>query len=123
MRRPSNKELFGKLRDARAAVQHGNIFLIDQEIIAEDAIELDYDISDELQEVLAELLDETTLHHYAGSRPPQKSYKQDIEDLELFAFVVESRRFACRIYFKFALVEGSLWLVSLHQDRPTEKSS
>ena len=123
MQRPSNKELFGKLREARAAVQKGNIFLIDQDVIAEDAIELDYDIGDELQQVLAELLDETTVHNYAGSRPPQKSYKQEIEGLELFAFVVESRRFGCRAYFKFALIEGSLWLVSLHQDRPMEKPS
>lgn len=111
------------MRDARAAVQHENIYLIDQDVIAEDAIELDYDIGDELQQVLAELLDETAVHHYAGSRPPQKSYKQDIEGLELFAFVVESRRFASRVYFKFALIEESLWLVSLHQDRPMEKSS
>jgi len=70
MQRPSNKELFGKLRDARAAVQHGHIFIIDQDVIAEDAIELDYDMGDELQQVLVELLDETTVHHYAGSRPP-----------------------------------------------------
>ena len=123
MLRPSNKELFGKLRDARAAVQHDNIFLIDQDVIAEDAIELDYNIGDELLAVLAELLDETTVHHYAGTRPPQKSYEQEIEDVELFAFAVESRRFACRVYFKFALVEESLWLVSLHQDRPMEKST
>ncbi len=122
MPRPSNKELFGKLRDARTAARKGNISLIDQDIIAEDAIELDYDIGDELQAVLAELLDEKTVRHYAGTRPPQKSYKQEIEGLELFAFVVESRRFGCRVYFKFAIVEGSLWLVSLHQDRPMEKS-
>lgn len=123
MLRPSNKELFGKLRDARAAVQRGHIFLIDQDVIAEDAIELDYDIGDELQAVLAALLDETTVHHYAGARPPQKSYKPEIEGLDLFPFAVESRRFACRVYFKFALIQGSLWLVSLHQDRPMEKSS
>lgn len=123
MLRPSNKELFGKLREARAAVQLGNIFFIDQDVIAEDAIGLDYDIGDELQQVLAELIDETSVHHYAGSRPPQRSYKQEIEGLELFAFVVESRRFGCRVYFKFALIEGALWLVSLHQDRPMEKPS
>lgn len=123
MLRPSNKELFGKLREARAAVQLGNIFLIDQDVIAEDAIGLDYDIGDELQQVLAELIDETSVHHYAGSRPPQRSYKLEIEGLELFAFVVESRRFGCRVYFKFALIEGALWLVSLHQDRPMEKPS
>lgn len=123
MQRPSNKELFGKLREARAAVQKGNIFPLDQDVIAEDAIELGYDIGDELQQVLTELLDESTVHHYAGSRPPQKSYKQEIEGLELFAFVVESRRFAGRVYFKFAIIEGLLWLVSLHQDRPMEKPS
>lgn len=123
MQRPSKKELFGKLRDARAAVNQGNIFLIDQDVIAEDAIELGYDIGDELPQVLAELLEETTVHHYAGSRPPQKSYKQDIEGLELFPFVIESHRFACRMYIKFAIIEDSLWLVSLHQDRPMEKLS
>lgn len=123
MTRPSDKELFGKLRGARAAVREGNIFLIDQDVIAEDAIGLNYDIGDELPQVLAELLDETVTHDYAGSRPPQKSYKREIEGLELFAFVVGSRRFACRVYFKFALIEESLWLVSLHEDRPMEKPS
>ncbi len=123
MKRPSNKELFGRLRDAKAAVQNGDVFLIDQDVIAEDAIELGYDISDELLDVLANLLGETSLNHYAGARPPQKSYKREIEGLELFPFVVESPRFKCRVYFKFALSGGSLWLVSLHQDRPMKESS
>jgi len=123
MERPSNKELFGKLGDARASVRNGSVFLIDQDVTAEDAIELGYDIGDELLEVLAELLEETSLTHYAGSRPPQRSYKGEIEGLELFPFVVESSRFKCRVYFKFALNEGSLWLVSLHQDRPIKEPS
>ena len=75
------------MRDARAAVSQGNIFLIDQDVITEDAIELGYDIGDELPQVLTELLEETTVHHYACSRPPQKYYKQDIEGLELFTFL------------------------------------
>ena len=99
------------------------IFLIDQDVIAEDAIELGYDIGDELPQVLAELLEETTVRHYAGSQPPQKSYKQDIEGIELFPFVIESHRFACRVYIKFAIIEDLLWLVSLHQDRPMENPS
>ena len=48
MKRPSHKELFSKLRDAKAAVQNGDVFLIDQDVITEDAIELGYDIGDEL---------------------------------------------------------------------------
>jgi hypothetical protein len=122
MHRPSNKELFGKSRDARASVQQGRLFLIDQDVIAESAIELGYDIGSELQQVLTGLLRETTVNHYTGSRPPQKSYKQEIEGVELFAFAVRSRRFSCKVYYKFALIEGIFWLVSLHQDRPRKKS-
>ena len=123
MERPSNKELFGKLRDAKTSVRNESVFLIDQDVIAEDAIELGYDIGDELFEVLEELLEGTSLIHYAGSRPPQRSYKKEIEGLELFSFVVESSRFKCRVFFKFALKEGSLWLVSLHKDRPIKEPS
>ena len=43
MERPSKKELFSKLRDAKAAVQNEDVFLIDQDVIAEDAMELGYD--------------------------------------------------------------------------------
>ncbi len=123
MKRPSNKELYGKLRDAKIAHKREHVFLTDQDVIAEDAIELGYDIGSELFEVLSELLEEAAPTQYAGSRPPQRSYKRDIEGLELFPFVVDSRRFKCRVYFKFAIAEGSLWLVSLHQDRPKEEST
>jgi hypothetical protein len=123
MQRPSNKELLGKLRNARMAIKNGKIFLINQDVIAEDAIELGYTIGNELPEVLTELLDETSWRHYAGSRPPQRSYNQEIEGLELFSFVVESQRFMCRVYYKFALSEESFWLVSLHPDRSMEESS
>jgi hypothetical protein len=114
--------LFGKLRDAKAAVSNGDVLLIDPDVIAEDAIELGYDIGSELLDVLTELLEETSLNHYAGFHPPQRSYKREIEGLELFPFVVESPRFKCGVYFKFALSRGSLWLVSLHEDRPVKES-
>lgn len=123
MQRPSNKELYGKLRDAKAEVRNGNVLLIDPDVIAEDAIELGYDIGSELLEVLGELLEETSVTHYAGLRPPQRSYKREIECLELFPFMVKSSRFTCMLYVKFALSGGSLWLVSLHQDRRKKESS
>ena len=66
MERPSKKELFGKLRDAKSAVRNDDVLLIDQDVIAEDAIELGYDIGSELMEVLRELLEGTSLNHYAG---------------------------------------------------------
>lgn len=117
MNRPSHKEIQGKLREARAAVRNENVFLIDQDVIAEDAIELGYDIQAELLDILSELFEEISVDDYAGSRPPQKSYKYDIHGLDLFPFVLASRRLECRVYVKFALTGAGLWLVSLHKDR------
>jgi hypothetical protein len=121
MNRPSHRELFGKLRAARAAVEKGQVALLNQMALAADAIELDYSIGTELNAVLVELLEGTTPLDYTGSRPPQRSYEQDIEGLELFAFSVDSKRFKCRVYLKFAIAEEMFWLVSLHQDRPTKE--
>lgn len=120
MHRPSKKELFNKLRTAKSAVEAGAVFFLYQEVIADDAMDLEYDIGNELFDVLLELLAEATPDHYAGSSPPQKSYKDDIDGLELFPFAIESQRLGCRVYFKFAVQEDALWLVSLHKDRPKE---
>ena len=96
MKRPSHKELYNKLREARMAVSKGLISLLNQDIIAADAIELEYSIETELIPILEELLDYTTPGHYAGSRPPQKSYEREIEGLDLFPFVADCRRLKCR---------------------------
>jgi len=117
MKRPSHKELTKKIREAEKAVSEGRIIILNQEVIACDALELGYLIEQELAEVLFGLLDEISPENYAGKRPPQRSYKKEIEDLDLFAFKVESSRFRCRVYVKFALAGGDIWLVSLHQDR------
>ena len=50
---------------------------------------------------------------YAGTRPPQKSYKNPILKCELYAFSWESRHFGCRVYLKFALKGEAFWLISL----------
>jgi len=121
MQRPSHKELYNKIREARKAVASESVLLLEQDAIAQDAIDLEYDIEDDLFDVLSELLDETSPKHYAGTRPPQRSYEREIEGLELFAFVVESGRFKCRIYYKFTLADGVFWLLSLHQDRPLKE--
>ena len=56
MRRPSNKELFGKLREAKSVVAKGKIALLEQDVIAADAIDLEYVIDKELLYVLEGLL-------------------------------------------------------------------
>lgn len=116
MMRPSKKELFNKLKQARKAVDEGSVFLTNQEIIAADAIELNYPISD-LEKVLLCLLGEIDPNCYAGTHPPQRSYEPEIKGLELFAFRWTSKRFGCDIYLKFSINKGQIWLVSLHVDR------
>jgi hypothetical protein len=123
MLRPSHKELSNKLRKARKATEQNQISVVEQLAIAVDAIALGYDVQDELQAVLAGLLEQTTPDHYTGTHPPQRSYEQVIEGLELFAFVAESDRFKRRIYFKFALADDVLWLASLHEDRPAKEEA
>jgi len=117
MNRPSHKELFNKIREAVSAIADGRIAILNQAAVAADAIELGYVIDLELTEVLMELLDEVTPRHYAGTRPPQRSYEVDIQGIDIFPFLLESRRFNCRIYLKFALKDSFFWLVSLHQSK------
>jgi hypothetical protein len=123
MLRPSPKELEKKIREARRAVREGRVFILEQEAVAADAIELGYLIETELPEVLREILDKTDPGHYAGTRPPQRSYEREIEGLELLSFAVASARFGCRVYCKFALTQEAFWLVSLHRERKGKRKS
>lgn len=117
MIRPSHKELSGKLRTALEAVQSDLIQLVEPVVIAADAIELEYSLT-ELQAVLLDLLTCAGPEHYTGNRPPTRSYETCIRDLELWAFTVTIPRFEVPVYFKFTIKNGWFYLVSLHADRP-----
>ncbi|MDY6839365.1 MAG: hypothetical protein SWH78_15475 [Thermodesulfobacteriota bacterium] len=117
MKRPSHKELSKKIREAKQAVGTGRIAILNQSVIACDALKLGYLIEEDLVSVLSSLLDEISPENYVGKRPPEKSYEEEIKDLYLYAFKIKSSWFRCRVYLKFTLTGGNLWLVSLHQDR------
>jgi hypothetical protein len=121
MNRPTHKELSGKIRQADEFVASGHIAILNDIACACDALDLGYDSESELQDVLRELLAEAGPEQYGGSRPPLRSYEQEIEGLDLVPFVIKSRRFGCAVYLKFALAEDVFWLVSLHKDRDPEK--
>jgi hypothetical protein len=117
MTRPTHKVLNNKLRQALSVLMNGQVFLLNQAALAVDALELEYRIETELKEVLHELLENATPGDYTGTRPPQRSYEQDISELDLFAFTVRIDRFSEPVYFKFSISENVLWLVSLHKNR------
>lgn len=77
MERPSWKELLNKIKHAEGAALKKAIVLVDPTVIAADAIELDYQVSD-LPNVLSSILKEIGPKNYVGSRPPQQSYKPQI---------------------------------------------
>lgn len=116
MNRPTYKERAKKIKLAKEAVSAEAIIILNHEAVAADAIDLGYDISD-IKKVLTELLNEITPVDYAGKYPPQRSYEKQIENLDLFSFRWISKRFGCEIYFKFALKNEQLWVVSLHEHR------
>lgn len=96
------------------AVHANKIMLVEPAVIVADAMSLGYSIRHELHVVLLDLLNSTGPEHYAGHRPPEKSYEKLILNHDLFAFSVASERFECRVYYKFSLQQGALYLVSLH---------
>ena len=121
MTRPTHKELNNKLRGALTILNDGKVLLINQAALAVDALELEYSIELELLEVLSELLESTNPTDYSGSRPPKRSYEDEILGLDLFAFVVDIDRFSEPVYYKFSLTENELWLVSLHKDKKNKE--
>jgi hypothetical protein len=119
MKRPSHKELTGKIRQAREVVSQGDIALVELDIITIDAFELDYQIKD-LQNVLYDVLGEVTPDDYVGRSPPEQSYEDKIKGSELLAFKRKSKRFGCEVYLKFTLKDRVMWLVSFHVHREVE---
>jgi hypothetical protein len=111
--RPSHRELDLKLKQATEAASAKRIRLLDPDIILADLLELDYLVGDLVKDLPA-IFREIKPAHYIGLRPPDKSYKEPILNLELFAFRWNSRLFGRDMYFKFAVREGVLWIVSLH---------
>jgi len=114
--RPSHKELTGKLQTALESVHANRILIVEPTVIASDAIELEYSII-ELQAVLLDLLNCTGPEHYAGNKPPARSYETQIKNLDLWAFSVDCPRFELPVYYKFTLSNGWFFLVSLHPCR------
>ena len=69
MQRPSNREIFNKIKRGKETVAQGNIFPVDPDVIAEDAIELGYQVTN-LRSVLSQLLDEIKIEHYVNKSLP-----------------------------------------------------
>lgn len=83
----------------------------------------DLDIGDtnDVWQLIRELLEEISAKDYKGSRPPQKSYEKAIDGLELMAFSWWSPKYVKQMYIKFVLKNERYYYVSLHQSRSSKQ--
>src|SRR4030042_4599418 len=112
--RPTHKELTRKIKQAIEAASEDRICILDQEILARDALELGYRISD-LSDILIDVLSAISPKDYVGHQPPAKSYEDRIKGTDLFAFKTYSQILGCDVYLKFVLKGEFIWIVSLHE--------
>jgi hypothetical protein len=83
--RPTHKELTHKIKQAIQAVSQGGIRILEPAVIAADALELGYQVS-EISGLLVDALSRLSAKDYIGYRPPERSYEEKIKSAELFAF-------------------------------------
>lgn len=124
--RPSSKELWKKLTEAKHLVQNGQWLPAMPAKLQADFEELNsLGIETALQEdqtsLFMQALDEIQAADYAGTRPPMRSYEGATTNLEMFAFRWKSTHFNCEMYLKFSL--GGVdkgrraWMYSIHPHR------
>jgi len=122
MGRPSHAEALGKILKARERVAAKDWLAADIAKLLPEFHDLDCWTLDEQTEALGAALGEVGPGHYAGSRPPQKSYERACKGAELFAFVWESAHFGRRMYLKICFVKETLYIVSFHPAKFTKES-
>ncbi|HMF76404.1 MAG TPA: hypothetical protein VK604_12140 [Bryobacteraceae bacterium] len=116
--RPAHKELTGKIRSARTILLSHGYKAAETSKLAENFRELDLFSLEEQMEALGAALREISPEDYAGSHPPSKSYERLTRERELFAFSWNSEHFKKKMYFKFCLVNTTLFVFSLHESTP-----
>lgn len=114
MRRPTTKELTGKISRVREFLAEAAWAAADPLKLALNFAELDLVSTDEQLQALRVASAEIATRDYAGGRPPQKSYEEATKDLEMYAFSWDSKHFSCRMYFKFSLTKEVVFIYSLH---------
>ena len=119
--RPTHKELSNKLRKANELLINGNVDILEPKVILADSLELGYSFKLEFNTIVQKILDLATPGNYAGGRPPLRSYETRIKNADLFAFIVQLPILDNKdVYFKFALYQDVLVVVSLHEDKNQE---
>ena len=120
-RRPSDRELTKRLNEAKEFLKNRYGLFANQSKAVGELNDLNIGDTNEVWQLIRELLEEISPKDYRGSRPPQKSYEKAIAGLELLAFSWWSPKSGKQMYIKFVLKNERYYYVSLHQSRSTEQ--
>lgn len=117
MKRPSVRELDGKIQSAIVIVAAGARFFFANDEASMAEIRSECHDLDTLEADILACMKEVKSSDYAGGRPPQKSYESKIKDCDLFAFAWDSTHMSERMYLKFVIKNENFYYVSFHKDR------
>jgi hypothetical protein len=120
-KRPSDRELTKRLSEAKEFLKNRYGLFANPSKAVGELNDLDIGDTNDVWQLIRDLLEEISPKDYKGSRPPQKSYEKAIEGLELLAFSWRSLKCAKQMYIKFVLKNERYYYVSLHQSRSTEQ--
>ena len=122
LERPTYRELDLKIRTARRLLEMKRWAPADPVKLVANFTDFDLALPNEQENALMKAVSEIRAEHYAGGRPPTKSYEPATAGAEMFAFVWDSKHFARRMYFKFSIrgqgAAQRLYVYSLHSSRP-----
>lgn len=114
--RPSHSELNKKIENAKIALEKNYCLFADKRKALGELTDLNLKTED-CWDLIRKCLDEIKPEHYAGTRPPLKSYEPRIEGKELFAFCWNSKCCGKMMYLKFVLKNEYFYYVSFHEDK------
>jgi hypothetical protein len=126
--KPTDKQLWGQISEARGLIAEGRWRPADRESLRanweemEKAFGIDGATPEGRQEILNSVANEITPEHYTGTRPPMRSKKPATLGKELLAFWWASTYCSGGfLYFKFCLAGADqgrrVYIHSIHPDR------
>ncbi len=117
MKRPSNREIDKRLKEAKEAIQNRSVLFSNLHKVVGELMDLSIDDTKEVWDLIAQLLDEIQIQDYAGQYPPKINYESSGTGLELWAFTWNSTLLNKTMYLKFSVKDGIFYYVSLHKSR------
>lgn len=119
--RPSKREKHNKVKEAIAAIGNDACFRLLTKHVSMDDEAMGVSDEDKFWETLVELLEELLaadpVKCYAGGHPPQRSYEQDLKDMELWAYAWDSQVLGKKMYVKFCIKKGYYFHVDCHESQ------